>query len=276
MYRVHEPPDPIKIHALADFLSGLGYRLTRSQTVRPAQLNQLLHKARGAPEERLVNELVLRSQSQAVYSPENRGHFGLALRRYAHFTSPIRRYADLLVHRALIGGLGLGPEPEATGLGPLADLEAADRFAATGTHISETERRAMAAERDATDRYMAAYLADRVGAEFEGRINGVTRFGLFVTLAESGADGLIPMRRLPDDYYVHDEDTHRLIGRRTSWAYTLGDPVTVRLAEADPLTGSLVLDLLEGGALAPRAKKTGGKRSAPRKTKRGQRRRGKR
>jgi ribonuclease R len=240
MYRVHDSPDHAKLAALREFLDGIGIaglKLAKGQVVRPHHFNEILRRAAGTPYESLVNELVLRSQAQAVYSPENIGHFGLGLRRYAHFTSPIRRYADLLVHRALIAGLDFG----AGGLPPTEPKD----FAAAGDHISMTERRAAMAERSASDRYTAAFLAERVGATFAGRINGVTRAGLFVTLAESGADGLVPISTLPDDYYNHDEGRHRLVGRRFGRVYTLGDAVTVRLAEANTVTGSLLFALGE-------------------------------
>jgi ribonuclease R len=250
MYRVHDAPDPAKLEALRKFLEGLedlGLRLAKGQAVRPRDFNRLLGQAAGTPYAAMINELVLRSQAQAVYSPENLGHFGLALRRYAHFTSPIRRYADLLVHRALVSGHNaLGEEFGEGGSSKLA-LPA---FAAIGTHISQTERRAAAAERSAIDRYTAAYLSARVGASFAGRINGVTRFGLFVTLEESGADGLVPIGSLPGDYYHHEEAQHRLIGRRSGRVYRLGDPVTVRLAEANPVTGGLILKIVEDEASA--------------------------
>jgi ribonuclease R len=238
MYRVHDQPAADKVDGLREFLASLGYKLAKGQVLMPKHFTQILEKVAGTPYSRLVSEVVLRSQAQAVYSPSNLGHFGLALRRYAHFTSPIRRYSDLLVHRGLISALRLGP-------GGLPDGAAAN-FVETGEHISNTERRAASAERDAQDRFVAAFLADRVGATFAGRINGVTRFGLFVTLDQTGADGLIPIRTLPSDYYFHDEARHRLIGRRTGRTFVLGDPIEVRLAEADIVTGGLLLELLEG------------------------------
>lgn len=249
MYRVHDSPDPEKLAALSRFLDGIGIHgltLAKGQVVRPSHFNAILHRAKGTPYERLVNALVLRSQAQAEYSPENIGHFGLALRRYAHFTSPIRRYADLVVHRALISGHRFGPD----GLPrPHED------FKAIGAHISMTERRAAAAERSAADRYTAGYLAERVGAEFTGRINGVTRAGLFVTLDETGADGLVPIRTLPGDYYVHDERGHSLKGRRSGRTYVLGDPVRVRLGEADTVTGSLVFAITDDSLRSRRESK---------------------
>jgi ribonuclease R len=251
MYRVHDAPDPAKLAALREFLEGIGIaglKLARGQVVRPHHFNEILRRAAGTPYESLVNQLVLRSQAQAVYSPDNIGHFGLGLRRYAHFTSPIRRYADLLVHRALIAGLQFG-------LGGLPPTEPKD-FAVAADHISMTERCAAMAERSASDRYTAAYLAERVGATFTGRINGVTRAGLFITLDETGADGLVPISSLPDDYYNHDEARHRLVGRRFGRIYTLGDAVMVRLAEANTVTGSLLFALGETERLRGRPSST--------------------
>ncbi len=185
----------------------------------------------------------LRSMTQAYYNPQNFGHFGLALKSYAHFTSPIRRYSDLIVHRALISGHGWGKD----GLSP-DDIE---RLHDTATHISETERRSMTAERDTTDRYLAAYLSERVGSEFTGRISGIARFGAFVKLDETGADGLIPIRTLGREFFRHDPEANSLTGSDTGLTIGLGQRVTVRLAESVPVTGGLMLELLtvEGRAL---------------------------
>ncbi|MCC7048560.1 MAG: ribonuclease R [Alphaproteobacteria bacterium] len=273
MYRVHDAPTPEKAEAVRSFLDGLGYRLAKGQVLKPIQFTQLLAQAKGRPEEQLVHEIVLRSQALAVYSPDNIGHFGLALRRYAHFTSPIRRYADLLVHRGLIAGLGLGEG----GLNPAAPED----FTALAEDISRAERRAVSAERDAADRYVASFLAGRVGESFAGRINGVTRFGLFVTLSETGADGLVPISTLPRDFYDHDERGHRLVGRSHGREYRLGEKVEVRLREADTTTGGMLFELLEGeeapGAMLPprgptrpaRGRPGGFKRGSPGKGKSG-------
>ena len=245
MYRVHEEPGAEKLDALREFLATLDLKLIKGQAVRPYHFNKILKAVAGSPDAHVVNEATLRSQSQACYCPANGGHFGLNLARYAHFTSPIRRYADVLVHRALIRALGLGQDG-------LTDDEM-ERFDELGEHISATERRAVAAEREASDRYMAAFMAERMGAEFPGRISGVTRFGLFVTLDETGADGLIPIRTLGSDFFNHDDMRHTLTGERSGETFRLGDQVDVRLAEADPLTGSLRLELLrEGGHVAVR------------------------
>lgn len=237
IYRVHDQPASERLDSARMFLEGFGLNLAKGNVPKPKVLNSILHKVKGEDHAHLVNEVILRAQSQAIYSPENLGHYGLALAKYAHFTSPIRRYADLIVHRSLIKAYGLGEggltkEEEVT-LEEIAD------------HISQTERSSMEAERSAVDRFTASYLETRIGAEFAGRISGVTRFGLFVRLLENGADGLVPIRTLPDDYYVHDEEAHALIGRRTRRVFRLCAPVRVRIKEADRLTGSTVLELLD-------------------------------
>ncbi len=238
MYRIHDQPSLEKLAGLREFLKSLDLSLAKGQVVMPRHFMQILHKVADTPNSHMVSEVVLRAQAQAAYSPDNIGHFGLALRRYAHFTSPIRRYADLLVHRALIRGLAL------PGQGGLDDISAAD-FAEIGTHISGTERRAALAEREVIDRYVAAFLADKVGAEFAGRISGVTRFGLFVKLDDTGADGLVPIRSLPDDYYHHDEHAHCLVGDRWGRIYRLAEPVSVRIVDVDIVTGGVVMALVE-------------------------------
>ncbi|MDB5502204.1 MAG: ribonuclease, partial [Tardiphaga sp.] len=200
----------------------------------------VLAKVKGHDSEPLVNEVVLRSQAQAEYSAENYGHFGLNLRRYAHFTSPIRRYADLIVHRALIRGLGLGE-------GALPDTETPETLAEVAAQISVTERRAMKAERETSDRLIAHFLADRIGATFQGRISGVTRAGLFVKLNDTGADGLIPIRTLGTEYFNYDEARHALVGTRSGAMHRLGDVVDVRLVEAAPVAGALRFELLSEG-----------------------------
>jgi ribonuclease R len=255
MYRVHDAPDPAKVEALREFVATLGLNLARGQVLRPKMFTRLLEQARETPYVQMVHELVLRSQSQAVYSPANIGHFGLALARYCHFTSPIRRYSDLLVHRALIVGCKMGD-------GGLPS-EAGERFAAIGEHISATERRAAAAERDAVDRFVAAFLAERVGEILPGRITGVTRFGLFVRLDETDADGLVPIGSLPNDFYDHDEAGHALVGRRWGTVYRLGERVMVRLVQAEALTGGLLLELIEGGSLETPPKLAGQRGKGP-------------
>ncbi len=237
IYRVHAPPSPEKLQALREFLGTLGISLPPGDQVHPRDLDRVLKRVAGTAEAPVVNETMLRSQSQAQYAIECIGHFGLSLARYAHFTSPIRRYADLIVHRALVRGLKLGPG----GLGDAA-LPGLEEVA---DHITATERRAATAERDAMDRYMAAFLADRQGAVFAARISGVTRFGLFVSLAETGASGIVPMSSLGDDFWVHEEARQALVGRRSGREWRLAQDVSVRLMEASPLTGGLVFQMAE-------------------------------
>ena len=237
MYRVHDEPTREKLEVLREFLDTIGLKLVRGQVMRPSHFNIILEKARRTPHAHIVNEVVLRSQAQAEYAPENIGHFGLGLVRYCHFTSPIRRYSDLLVHRALIRGLKLGA----------GGLENAHRdFRLMGTHLSFTERRAAKAERDSVDRLTAAFLSEQVGATFAGKVRGVTRAGLFVTLDEIGADGLLPMSLLGGERYTLDERRHRLKGQRSGREFRLGDRLQVTLREADAITGGMIFALTGG------------------------------
>ncbi|MDX1483811.1 MAG: ribonuclease R [Alphaproteobacteria bacterium] len=270
MYRVHQPPDPDKLAGLRDFLETFGLRLPPGPVNRARDLSKLLEASAKQDSADIIHEAILRCQAQAAYSPDNIGHFGLALRHYAHFTSPIRRYADLLVHRALIGGLGLGE-------GGLDDAAAArSAFPEIGLHVSDTERRAQRAEREAMDRYLALYLEERVGARFAGRITGVTRFGLFVRLPEFGADGLVPASHLGDERWHHDESLHSLEGMASGTVYTLGDGVEVEIREANPVTGGLVLGITahrpRPGKKRSRPKPAGRRHAQPRR--RGKRGRG--
>jgi ribonuclease R len=263
VYRVHDAPSNEKLVALRQFLETLDLRLPGSATLRAGDFNKVLKRAKTLPVGDLVNEVVLRAQSQAEYAPANIGHFGLNLRRYAHFTSPIRRYADLLVHRSLIRTLKLGA-------GGIADDEVA-RLEETSRAISDAERRAMAAERETADRLIAGYLADRVGAEFAGRVAGVTRAGLFVRLSETGADGFVPAATIGDDYFRHHETAHALVGDRTGETYRLGDEVRVRLVEAVPTAGALRFEMLSPGrrdAGTPSLGKRGQRRWRGRNTRR--------
>jgi len=247
MYRVHERPSPERLDATRDFLKEIGYALPKTDNIQPRNINSLLKATANSDDKTLVHTLLLRAQSQAVYSPENKGHFGLALEKYAHFTSPIRRYADLIVHRSLTRTYGLGE-------GGLAEWEEA-KLDEIGEHISQTERRSMLAERDVTDRFCAQFLSKNIGQEFSGIINGVSSAGLFITLDESGADGLLPIRMLPNDFYIHDEKHHCLTGDRTKRSFSLAQKVVVRLLEANPITGSTILELAESvGNIGSRAK----------------------
>jgi len=253
IYRVHDEPSQEKVHNLQEFLKTLDLPFAKAGALRPALFNRVLAQVKGHDSEPLVNEVVLRSQAQAEYASENYGHFGLNLRRYAHFTSPIRRYADLIVHRALIRALGLGE-------GALPEIETLETLAEVAALISVTERRAMKAERETADRLIAHFLADRIGATFQGRISGVTRAGLFVKLSDTGADGLIPIRTLGTEYFNYDETRHALVGTRSGAMHRLGDVVDVRLVEAAPVAGALRFELLSEGKVIPRGRKQAGRR----------------
>lgn len=237
MYRIHDKPSPEKLSVLNNFLKSIGMKTTHplNEEAVPADFNSILAKAQGTSKDFAINEFVLRSQSQAVYSPENIGHFGLSLMRYAHFTSPIRRYADVMVHRALITALKLGE-------GGLSKEET-DGFDTIARHISATERQASSAEQDALDRYIASYLKDRVGQTFLARISSVTQFGLFVRLIENGADGFVPMRSLRGDFFEYDNEAQLLIGRSTGRKFLVGDNIRVVLKECSPITGGLLFEL---------------------------------
>ncbi len=248
VYRIHDAPSLAKQESLREFLATLSLSLARGAQMRPSQFNTILERVRGADNEALVNEVVLRSQSQAEYSPKNIGHFGLNLKRYAHFTSPIRRYADLIVHRGLIAALGLGS-------GGLTQQEA-DRLEEVSALISATERRAMAAERDTVDRLVAGYLAERINDTFDARISGVTKAGLFVQLPQFGADGFIPVSSLGGDYYIYDETARSLYGERTGKGYQLADRVEVRLVEVAPMAGAMRFEMLTDPKPLPGSKRS--------------------
>ncbi|MBI1358848.1 MAG: ribonuclease R [Alphaproteobacteria bacterium] len=236
VYRVHEEPSDEKIVGLSNFLPTVGLKWSKGEKATGGRFNRLLADARGSENEHLINEMVLRSQAQARYANENLGHFGLNLAKYAHFTSPIRRYSDLITHRLLIRALNLGSDG--------ATDEDIVRLEEYSEHVTMTERRSMAAEREATDRYLVIFMAERVGARFEGRIAGVTRAGLFVKVSENGADGFSPAARLGDEYWVYDEAHGALVGQRTGRRYEMGQLVEVKLLEATPLTGGLLFEIV--------------------------------
>jgi ribonuclease R len=248
IYRVHDEPSLEKMRALSEVLASIGLKLPTQGALKPELFNRILRSVEDTEHQLFINEVVLRSQSQAEYSAENYGHFGLNLRRYAHFTSPIRRYADLIVHRALITALKLGKDglPPDTTRAELIEISA---------RISAAERRAMAAERETIDRLIAHFLADRIGATFDGQISGVTKAGLFVKLKETGADGFVPAATIGDDYYRYDERTHSMRGDDTGETYRLGDKVEVKLVEAAPIAGALRFEILTKGRFTGR---TGG------------------
>lgn len=261
MYRVHEPPPEEKRESLSDFLKSLDIALPKGAGLKPMHLNKIMEQFKDTAKEQLISDVVLRSQSQARYRPDNAGHFGLALSRYAHFTSPIRRYADLLVHRSLIHTLD-PQDKDGLSKGKKGD------FPDMGEHISDNEQRAVKAERDATERYLAAYMSEKIGATFSARISAVKRFGLFITLTENGADGLVPMHSLTDDFYMLDEKRQRLIGERTNKKLNLGDEVTVILKESSPVTGGMVFTLK---GMEERGRKPHRFKGKPKKTGKGKR-----
>ena len=238
VYRVHDSPSLAKEEALREFLKTLDISLARGAQLRPSAFNLILDAVKETDHAALVNEVILRSQAQAEYSPENYGHFGLNLLRYAHFTSPIRRYADLIVHRALIRALDLGD-----GKDGLPDVTE-DQLREIAGLISAAERRAVAAERETVDRLIALHLADNIGEEFEGRVAGMASAGLFVSLPAYGADGFVPVSTLGDEYYHYDEAAHAMIGERTGTGYRLGDMVTVKIVEVLPLAGAMRFEML--------------------------------
>ena len=245
LYRAHEVPPPDKLEPFRDFVDSLGMSLPKGHIIRAQSFNKLLTQAKKDGISRMVSDAVLRCQAQARYTPEDLGHFGLALRRYSHFTSPIRRYPDLMVHRALIEALSLGESGQTESFEDLLEI---------GAHLSRTERRAGAAERDTVGRFASAYLSSRIGDQISGVINGVAKFGLFITLEGLGAEGLVPMRELPDDRYQVDEKRRRLMGRRNGLVFQNGEPLEVIVRESNPLSGSLTLAL----ANVPEQAKTAG------------------
>jgi ribonuclease R len=276
MYRDHEPPGREKLVALKDYLKTFEVEFALGQVIRPATFNRLIEQARSigrpgegrspAREEKLdpglrreteepdflpqIMEQILRTQTQAYYSPENKGHFGLALGSYAHFTSPIRRYADLVVHRALVRAYGLGE-------GGLTDGEA-EAMEVTGELISQLERRAMEAERETLDRYVAAYLSERVGDLVDCRITGVQPFGFFATVEGLGGDGLVPVSTLGSEHYRYDEASQSLVGDDSGERFSPGQRLKLRLAEANPVSGGLRFELPDRGYVP--AKPRGGPR----------------
>ena len=243
MYRVHEPPSREKLVALKDYLETFDVAFALGQVVRPATFNHILERVGDADFRPQVMEQVLRTQTQAYYAPQNHGHFGLALGSYAHFTSPIRRYADLVVHRSLVAAYKLGP-------GGLTEREAT-AMDAIGQGISALERRAMEAERDTIDRYVAAYLSERVGELLDVRITGVTNFGFFATVEGIGGDGLMPVRDLGGEYFRFDEAARTLTGADSGETFGQGQTLELRLAEANPVSGALRFELPEGRGAAP-------------------------
>ena len=256
VYRIHEPPGREKLVALKDYLATFDMKLALGQVITPGLFNRLLKDVADETEKALIMEAVLRSQTQAYYGPRNMGHFGLSLGSYAHFTSPIRRYADLLVHRALVDAFGLEQPVPKGGIKPTSGLSDRDRddLGKVSEAISAAERRAMAAERETIDRYVAAWLSARVGEVFDTRITGVQKFGFFATIVGLGGDGLVPVSTLGAERFHYDDKTQVLAGAQSGTTYAIGDSLRLRLAEANPLTGALKFELEEGGGIEPRGR----------------------
>jgi len=261
MYRVHEPPSREKLEALKDYLETFGIEFTLGQVIKPATFNRILERVGESDSRPEIMEQLLRTQMQARYAPDRLGHFGLALATYAHFTSPIRRYADLLVHRALVSAYRLGDG----GLPP-ADAE---KFEEIGEQISRLERRAMEAERETVDRYVAAYLSDQRGQVVMCRITGVQPFGFFATVVDFGGDGLVPISTIGDEYFRYDQKAQQLVGEETGTAYRQGQKLKLRIAEADPVSGSLRFEMPDQQSVArPQSERRdrvrgGGRRGRP-------------
>jgi ribonuclease R len=258
VYRIHEPPNREKLVALKDYLATFDRKFTLGQVITPGLFNRMLKDVADEAEKALIMEAVLRSQTQAYYGPRNAGHFGLALGSYAHFTSPIRRYADLLVHRALVDGFALEqPEPKG-GIPTRSGLSDRDRsdLSRISDAISGAERRAMEAERETIDRYVAAWLSARVGEVFECRVTGVQKFGLFATIISLGGDGLVPVSTLGDERFHFDERAKILVGDSGHTRFAMGDRLRLRLAEANPLTGALKFEPEDhvGSRIEPRGR----------------------
>ncbi len=247
MYRIHEPPSREKLVALKEYLATFEIAFTLGQVITPATFNRLIDKLGEVEFRTEVMEQILRTQTQAYYGPQNSGHFGLSLGSYAHFTSPIRRYSDLIVHRSLVGAYGLNPQGEATAL----TKDDAERMKLIGEVISAAERRAMEAERETVDRYVAAFLAMRVGEVVATRITGVTNFGFFATVEGLGGDGLVPISTLGTEYFRFDEAHKSLVGEQTGETFRIGQHIDLRLAEANPISGALRFELPEGASHLP-------------------------
>ncbi len=266
MYRVHEPPSREKLVALKDYLATHDIGFALGQVLTPAIFNRLIARLESHEARSIIMEQILRSQTQAYYAPTNAGHFGLALGSYAHFTSPIRRYSDLLVHRSLVGAFDLEmPRPKAHDIPDRTSLSQEDfqHMGRVGQLISQHERRAMEAERETVDRYVAAYLAEHVGQVMTTRITGVQSFGFFAAVEGLGGDGLVPVSTLGAERFRYDEDHRALIGEHSGEGYHVGQTIELRLVEADPATGSLRFELpeVEGEA---RPRRPGADRGQPR------------
>ncbi|MGB5722889.1 MAG: RNB domain-containing ribonuclease, partial [Parasphingorhabdus sp.] len=249
IYRVHETPSREKLIALKDYLKSFDMSFAMGQVIKPSVFNNLIEQVDDELLLPLVMEQILRSQTQAYYGHTNMGHFGLSLGSYAHFTSPIRRYADLIVHRALVSACKLEqPAPQNSAIPEFSGLsnEEAGRLELISEKISKLERRAMKAEWETIDRYISAHLANRVGEVVKCRITGVQNFGFFATVDDLGGDGLVPVRTLGAERFDYDEAKQQLTGMDSGTTYNIGQKIELRLVEANAATGSLLFELAEG------------------------------
>ncbi len=248
LYRVHEKPDPLKLHTFQEFIYGFGYELPLTgDAIKPSELQTLLARAKGQPEERMINYALLRCMKQAHYAADNTGHFGLASACYCHFTSPIRRYPDLVVHRILKAALAMAPPHTAGGKSSRQLTIATEHLAEVAEQTSKRERIAMEAERDVVEMKKLQYMEQHTGEEFDGYITGVTPFGFFVELTELFVEGLVHLSTLADDLYTHAEKQHSLIGRRTGKIFRIGDTARISVVSVSPATRRIEFALVTQG-----------------------------
>ena len=242
LYRIHEEPDSEKLSDFKEFIHNFGYNI-KGESPKPKELQGLLNEIAGKPEERTINHVLLRSMKQAVYSPKNIGHFGLASEEYCHFTSPIRRYPDLLIHRAMKMATGKAKGREK------AVERLAEVLPTMGEETSKRERRAMEAERDVVDLKKAQFMLNKVGDEYPGFVTGVTSFGLFVELEQLFVEGLIHVSTLGDDYYIYDEKGHSLTGERLKRVFRIGDKLKARVEKVDVDRRQIDFSLIESNLI---------------------------
>jgi len=247
MYRVHDLPPKDKIESLNSALQEFDMKLPIDSAITPKHFSTIINKTKDTEHSTFISDIVLRCQSQAIYSPNNLGHFGLALKNYCHFTSPIRRYSDLLVHRALIDAYNLGND----GL----KQEQKEKFEEVAENISNTERTAQKAERETMDKYLSLFMQDKVGSRFNAKISGVNNFAMFIKLIETGAEGIIFLKNIRGDFYIHDDKNHCIIGRKTKSRYRMGDLITVQLEQVSPIKGGLEFSLIQNASNKEKKKK---------------------
>ena len=222
MYRIHDQPSPEKLNNFTQFVGRLGYQMKlRSDRSLAKSFNDLFEQVQGKGEENLVETLAVRTMAKAEYSTENIGHYGLAFKYYTHFTSPIRRYPDLMVHRLLERYFDKQPSVDK------------EEYEAKCKHASEMERKAVEAERASIKLKQAEFMADKIGEDFDGLISGVSKYGIFVEVKENKCEGMIRLRDLDDDFYYLDEENYKVIGHRHGHEFKLGDPIRIKVKHID-------------------------------------------